>query len=113
MREGVLCLAPALLLAACAAHSGGQAAGAAAISRYGCGSCHSIPGIAGARGMVGPPLAGIGMRMYVAGELPNTPDNLTHWIRHPASVHARTVMPELGVTAEDARDIAAFLYSLK
>ena len=88
-------------------------AGQAAIQRYGCGSCHTIPGVPGAAGLVGPPLAGIGKRMYIAGELLNRPDNLTHWIAHPRSVNEKTAMPELGVTARDAGNIAEFLYSLK
>ena len=85
--------------------------GAAAIFRYGCGSCHTISRIQNARGKVGPPLTDIKDRMYVAGMLPNTPDNLEHWIRKPKSVNERTAMSDLGVTAQDANDIAAFLYS--
>ena len=88
-------------------------AGTRAVSRYGCGSCHTIPGVAGAKGLVGPSLAGVGARLYVAGRLSNNPENLMHWIRHPASVTEKTLMPELGVTAQDAKDIAALLYSLK
>jgi cytochrome c len=87
--------------------------GAAAISRYGCGSCHTIRGISGANGLVGPPLTGIGSRVYVAGMLPNTPENLEHWVRNPTAFNEKTVMPNLGVTPQDATDIAAYLYSLK
>ena len=115
-------LLPLILLAGCnkvsrrdaAAVSGGDPGrGASHISRYGCGSCHTIPGIAGAHGLVGPPLSGIGARQYVAGSLPNEPLNLVHWVRDPHSVNEKTVMPNLGVTPEDATDIAAYLYSLK
>jgi cytochrome c len=111
-----------LLLAGCGAEAreraaavtgGNPSAGAQAIERHGCGACHTIPGIPSAHGLAGPPLSGIGKRLYVAGELPNTPENLMHWIRHPREVNDRTVMPELGVTAEEARDIAALLYSLE
>ena len=87
--------------------------GATQIYRHGCGSCHSIPGISGAQGRVGPSLAGLGSRIYVAGSLPNQPANLVHWIRDPHSVNEKTVMPNLGVTAHDATDIAAYLYSLR
>jgi cytochrome c1 len=87
--------------------------GAAAIARYGCGSCHSIPQIAGAHGLTGPPLAGIGNRIYVAGMLANNPVNIERWIRNPKIVNERTAMPNLGVTEQDAVDIAAYLYSLK
>jgi cytochrome c len=87
--------------------------GATTISHYGCGSCHAIPGIAGANGLVGPSLGGIGDREYVAGILPNQPVNLMCWVQDPRSVNERTVMPNLGVTPRDASDIAAYLYSLK
>src|SRR4051812_41458228 len=50
--------------------------GAYSLSRYGCGSCHIIPGISGAQGKVGPSLDGIGARVYVAGTLTNEPVNL-------------------------------------
>jgi cytochrome c len=87
--------------------------GASSISRYGCGSCHAIPGISGAHGQVGPSLAGIANRIYVAGSLPNQPASLERWIENPQSVNEHTVMPNLGVPDHDAVDIAAYLYSLK
>lgn len=90
--------------------SGDADAGAAAIRSYGCGTCHTIPGIRGADATVGPPLVNYARRVYVAGVLPNTPEDLVHWIRHPQEVDPRTAMPELGVTEEDARNIAAYLY---
>jgi len=80
---------------------------------YGCGSCHEIPGVPAAHGAVGPPLSGMGKRAYVAGKLPNEPDNLIYWIQHPQSVWPGNAMPNLGVTDQDARDIAAYLYTLK
>lgn len=87
--------------------------GPAAIFKYGCGSCHTIAGIANARGLVGPPLTGIGARMYVAGVLPNNPDNIVRWIQDPKGVDEKTAMPKLGVSKQDATDIAAYLYSTK
>jgi len=87
--------------------------GQAAMRRYGCNACHTIPGVAGARGNVGPPLAGIGSRVYIAGVMSNTPANLVHWIENPPGVDSLTAMPNLGVTERDARDIAAYLYSLR
>ncbi|MBV9624895.1 MAG: c-type cytochrome [Acidobacteria bacterium] len=92
---------------------GGNArAGRADIRKYGCYSCHTIPGVVGARGLVGPPLDGIANREYIAGELPNTASNLMLWIQHPHQVHPRTVMPEMNVSEQDSRDIAAYLYTL-
>ena len=94
--------------------TGGSAArGLIAVSRYGCGSCHIIPGVSGAFGRVGPPLTGIGSRFYVAGVLPNTPPNLEHWIENPPGVDEHTVMPNLGVSHKDAVDIAGYLYTLR
>jgi cytochrome c len=88
-------------------------AGATHIRQYGCSSCHTIPGIPGARGLVGPPLNNIAVRQIIAGQLPNTPENTMLWIRHPRSVLPHTVMPEMGVTEQDSRDITAYLYTLK
>jgi cytochrome c len=87
--------------------------GIVAIGRYGCGSCHDIPGIRSARGTVGPPLGQIAVRTYLAGRLSNTPANMMQWIRHPQHVERGTAMPEMGVTDDDARDITAFLYTLR
>jgi cytochrome c2 len=99
---------------AAAAMTGGDPdRGRDAIPRYGCDTCHTIPGIRTARGLVGPPLAQIAVRVYLAGQLPNTPANMQMWIRHPHGVEPRTVMPETGVTETDGRDIAAYLYTLR
>lgn len=90
---------------------GDPARGEAAISRYGCGSCHTVAGISSAHGLVGPPLTGVRDRMYIAGMLPNGPANLIHWIRDPKSVNPKTAMPTLGLSQQDAADVAAYLYS--
>ena len=83
------------------------------LRKYGCQTCHTIPGVVGANGLVGPPLAGIAGRSYIAGVLPNAPDNMLRWIRDPKAVDAKTAMPNTGVTPSDARHIAAYLYTLK
>ena len=77
---------------------------------FGCGSCHMIPGVDGADGRVGPNLAEMGDRWSIAGRLPNTPANLVRWIMHPQEVAPGTLMPDLGVPTQQARDIAAYLY---
>jgi cytochrome c len=82
------------------------------ISDYGCGSCHVVPGVNDADGLVGPPLTDFGRRSYIAGVLPNNADNLQHWIRDPQSVVPGNAMPDLGVSGVDARDIAAYLLTL-
>jgi cytochrome c2 len=83
------------------------------IYTYGCGSCHVIPGVAEANGRVGPSLQGFGSRYYVAGLLVNTPENLFHWVSKPQEIDPDTAMPDLGVTERQARDIAAYLYTLQ
>jgi cytochrome c len=83
------------------------------IAYYGCPSCHTIPGIREADGLVGPPLTRIARRNYVAGLLPNNAGNLVHWIRQPQQVQPGSAMPDLNVTEQDARDIAAYLYTLE
>jgi cytochrome c2 len=85
--------------------------GGSALRRFGCGACHVVPGIPGADGQVGPPLAGIGGRAYIAGVLTNTPDHMIRWIVNPRGVDSLTAMPNLGVTEAEARDMAAYLYS--
>jgi cytochrome c len=87
-----------------------RAAGRKLIASYGCGSCHSIPGVPGADSMAGPPLACFYERTYIAGRLPNTWDNLVQWIQHPQQVEPGTAMPDLGVSKDEAYNIAAYLY---
>lgn len=96
-----------------AVEGGDPEAGRRAIVAYGCGGCHAIPGIRTARGVVGPPLRAMGARAYVAGNLPNTPDNLVAWIMDPQDIEPGTAMLDLSVTEEDARAIAAYLYTLR
>jgi cytochrome c len=90
---------------------GNSERGQAAFQKYGCGGCHSVKGQSGASGLVGPPLDGIGARAIIAGRLENKPENLRRWIIDPQAVSPGTAMPRLGVTVEDSRDIAAFLYT--
>jgi cytochrome c1 len=87
--------------------------GKAAIAKYGCGGCHTIPGVDGAAATVGPPLSNIAVRQTLGGHLSNTPDNMKLWIQKPQQVDPKNVMPDMGVTDQDARDIVAYLYTLK
>jgi cytochrome c1 len=94
--------------------TGGDAhRGRKVIEDFNCGSCHTIPGVRGARGLVAPPLFWFSRRTYIAGELPNTPDNLVLWVRAPQEVEPKTAMPTLGLTEQQARDVAAYLYTLR
>jgi cytochrome c1 len=93
---------------------GGDArAGKVAIRHYGCQGCHSIPGIEGANGVVGPPLTNMAQRVYLAGTLPNTSENLRKWIQKPQEVLPNNAMPDMNVSDQDSKDIAAYLYSLR
>ena len=89
------------------------ARGKAALSQYACTTCHQIPGVVGDHAPVGPPLAGMGSRQYIAGVIENTPENMVRWLREPQKISPPTAMPDLGVTAQDAWDMAAYLNSLK
>ncbi len=93
--------------------TGGDATrGEHAIHAHGCGACHTIPGIRGAHGTVGPSLDAFAKRTFIAGELPNTPENLVRWILDPRAVHPKTGMPVLYLERQEARDVAAYLYTL-
>lgn len=114
-------LAGALALAGCqggepsarsTVATGNPELGRSLIASYGCGSCHTVPGVKGADALVGPPLTHFAKRSYVAGQLSNTPENLARWIQDPQQVEPGTAMPDLGVTAEEARNIAAYLLQL-
>ena len=85
-------------------------AGRHLILSYGCGTCHSIPGIPGADGTVGPSLDHFYEQMTIAGQLPNTQENLIKWIQNPQKVIPGDAMPNMGVTADQAKYIAAYLY---
>ncbi|RYF40005.1 MAG: c-type cytochrome [Comamonadaceae bacterium] len=89
------------------------ARGQSLLAQYQCGSCHAIPGVASAGGQVTASLAGFGGRSYIAGRLPNRPDLLAQWIATPQALVPGTLMPSMGVTPQDARDMAAYLLAQK
>jgi cytochrome c len=104
------------VLAGCGADArvpGDRENGRLLLRQFGCGHCHSIPGVADALGNTGPPLEGVAQRAYLGGVLPNTPANLAAFIREPQRFDPRTRMPALGVTEPQARDMAAYLGSLE
>lgn len=92
---------------------GDAEAGRQAIEKVGCGACHTIPGVAGAVGMVGPSLDHIASHEYLAGMLHNTPDGMVTWLRYPQRIVPGNAMPDMGLSADEARNIAAYLYTLK
>jgi cytochrome c2 len=86
------------------------ARGGRLIASYACGSCHTIDGIAGADAHVGPPLRDLARRRVIAGKLPNTPQDLARWIARPQQIDPGDVMPDLGLSDQQASDIALYLY---
>jgi cytochrome c len=119
MRAFAIAVLSTATLAACdsaeprAALGGDPENGRLLLRQFGCGSCHAIPGVAAAQGKVGPPLEGIASRVYLAGVLPNTPENMARFIMDPQLADPRTTMPDLGVSEAHARDMVAFLATLK
>jgi cytochrome c2 len=92
---------------------GNPARGVIVLEQFGCGSCHVIPGVRQATGLLGPPLMWWSRRAFIAGEISNSPDHLIAWIESPPSIEANTAMPALGLTEQEARDAAAYLYTLR
>lgn len=86
--------------------------GAHVIDAQGCGACHRIAGIDEADAMVGPPLDEFSRRRIIAGRLPNTGPNVIRFLRDPDSVSPGTAMPDLDLTEQEARDVAAYLFTL-
>jgi cytochrome c2 len=113
----LLLIAVAVVVTIAGSGCGGREAsieqGIQALTDYGCRSCHTIPGIHLADGVVGPPLDFWGSRWYIAGALVNTPDNLVLWLMDPQAVEPGTVMPGMGVTETDARNMGDYLYTLQ
>jgi cytochrome c len=94
--------------------TGGNAkAGRALMRQFGCAGCHTVSGIPGAVGRVGPQLDKVAQQVYIAGGVANTPDNLVRWIVDPKAVNPRSAMPRTGISVAQARDVAAYLHSLK
>ncbi len=101
------------LLAGCGEDDAQVERGQRLLAQYQCTSCHSIPGVPGAQARVGPPLQKFGLRSYISGEVPNRPDNLARWIQEPTALLPGTLMPAMGASDADARDMAAYLSALR
>lgn len=125
MKSGTIYTGIVVVLAFCLAACSGQVngvpeprpstksmvnTGRALIASYGCGACHTIPGVPGADATVAPPLNKFYERTYISGQVPNTWNNLIEYIETPEKIEPGTVMPDLGVSADEARAIAAYLY---
>jgi cytochrome c1 len=83
------------------------------MTRYGCAGCHTVPGVRGASGRVGPPLNQFAGRVYIGGVLTNQPDHLVRWIVNPRALSPKTAMPVTGISEAEARHVAAYLLTLR
>lgn len=98
--------------AAVSADAGDAARGRALVVSYGCRACHEVPGLLPlAQHGVGPPLTGFAQRQYIAGVLPNRPANLVDWLQDPPAIAPDTAMPDMGLSREEALDVARYLYA--
>ena len=99
-----------------AAQGGNQeyAQGEKLFTGKGCIACHSMAAVNAPKGMVGPNLANIGSRSHLAaGTLKNTDENLARWIRDPQGIKKGVLMPNLGVTEDEAKALVAYLRAHK
>lgn len=86
--------------------------GLVVMQRVGCASCHVIPGVRWPRGLAGPSLEGFADSPMIGGQFPNRPDVLVAWLRDAPSMAPATAMPAMPLTESEARDVAAYLYTL-
>lgn len=114
-----------LLFVACgrgeAAKTGGAPAvegdasrGPQLVAQYGCNVCHIVPGVEGPQGSLGPSLQGLASRPAISmGAVQNTPANLVQFIRNPAALNPQSSMPPMALPESDAKDIVAYLMTLR
>jgi cytochrome c1 len=97
-------------LAGCGHHDGHAEARALIAER--CAACHVVPGVAAAKGRVGPSLAGIARQQIIAGHFANNRLNLARWVAHPQKLLPGNAMPDTGLTDRQALAIADYLATL-
>jgi mono/diheme cytochrome c family protein len=73
-------------------------------AKYGCNSCH-IADYKTDKGYVGPALASVGNRL--------TPVWMYKWLKDPNALRPGTLMPNMNLKDDEARDLTAFLITLK
>jgi len=80
-----------------------------------CVSCHTIRGLSGATGTVGPDLTHVGGRSTLgAGVIDNTPDNLKQWIANPQAIKPGVLMPAFqSLPPGDLDALVQYLEALK
>lgn len=102
------------------APSAGDAAdGAELFIQRGCGGCHTVAGLDGAEGRVGPDLTHLQSREVFAGAVFDLNDrNLRRWLRDPPGMKPMDPdniagMPNLGLSEEDITKLIAYLETLE
>jgi cytochrome c oxidase subunit 2 len=89
------------------------------IGKGGCISCHTVNGVEGAQGRVGPNLTHLKSRTTFAGAVfANTAENLTRWVKDPPAMKPMrpdegTGMPDQDLTDEEVDKVVAYLETLK
>ena len=95
---------------------GDPQAGKEKIVLHDCHSCHEIPGIPLNRDRKGPSLKHWARQSTIAKKWPNTAENLEDFLQHPERMlHGNGLKSEItmsSVKASDAKDIAAYLFSI-
>jgi cytochrome c2 len=107
------CLGCVVLASTACSLDDGSKRGRELLAQHHCGSCHVIPGVPAAQGRVAVTLEAFGRRSYIAGRVPNSDANLARWLVEPASLVPGTLMPAMGVSPADAREMAAYLRGLR
>jgi cytochrome c oxidase subunit II len=96
-----------------------SAAGEGLFISKGCGGCHTIEGLEGANGAVGPNLTHLQSREWFAGaSFELNERNLRRWLRDPPAMKPMNPennqgMPNLGLSEEEITQLIAYLETLK
>jgi cytochrome c oxidase subunit II len=86
--------------------------GKALFTQLPCVGCHAVRGLSG--GAIGPDLTHFGSRKTLASAmLPNSAENLQRWLVNPQQVKPGALMPNLGLSQDQAKALTAYLLSLK
>ncbi len=83
------------------------------VSDKGCVACHTLPDVKWPRGGLGPSLENFGRQTLIAGRLPNQPGTLMQFVRDAPALVPGTAMPAIPMTDQEARDVTAYLLTLK
>ena len=83
------------------------------VASKGCVACHAFPDVAWPRGGLGPSLENFGRQGLIAGRLPNQAGVLMQFVRNAPALVPGTAMPAISMTDQEARDVTAYLLTLK